>query len=182
VLRVNESSIARRYARAIFELAVEENRFEEVGAELAQVAAVLEAEPELIIAFKNPVNSREEKQHLAEVLNKALKLSPMVANAMRLLAERSRLADLPQLERSYREQADAKAGRVRAVVVSAVPISETNAKAIAQLVSGAAARSVVVERSVDPSILGGVVARVGSKVYDGSLRTQLGELGRQLKN
>ncbi len=179
---MNISSVSRRYARALFELAVEEGRFEEAGAELARVAAVLEADPALVVALRNPVTSREEKLHLAEVISGALKLSPMVANGLRLLAVRSRLADLPQLERFYREMADVKAGRLRARVVSAVPITEESARRIAQLVSGAAARSVVVERSVDASILGGIVAQVGSKVYDGSLKTQLRELGRLLKN
>lgn len=179
---MNTTSIARRYARALFELAVEEGRFEEVGAELARVAAALEADPDLMVALRNPVTTREEKLHLAEAIAAALRLSPVVSNGMRLLAERSRLADLPQLERVYRELADAKAGRLRARVISAVPLTEENARSIAQLLSGSAVRNVVVERSVDPSILGGVVAQVGSKVYDGSLRTQLGELGRQLKN
>jgi F-type H+-transporting ATPase subunit delta len=182
VLRVNTTSIARRYARALFELAVEEGRFEEVGAELARVASALESDPDLMVALRNPVTSREEKLHLAEAISAALKLSPLVANGLRLLAERSRLADLPLLERVYRELADAKAGRLRARVISAVPLSEESARSIARLLSGTGVRNVVVERSVDPSILGGVVAQVGSKVYDGSLRTQLGELGRQLKN
>ncbi len=179
---MNTTSIARRYARALFELAVEEGRFEEVGAELARVAAALEADPDLVVALRNPVTTREEKLHLAEAISAALKLSPVVANGLRLLAERSRLADLPTLERVYRDLADVKAGRLRARVVSAVPLTEDNARSIAQLLAGAPARNVVVERSIDPSILGGVVAQVGSKVYDGSLRTQLGELGRQLKN
>lgn len=179
---MNTTSIARRYARALFELAVEESRFEEVGAELARVAAALEADPDLMVALRNPVTSREEKLQLAEAISAALKLSPLVANGLRLLAERSRLADLPLLERAYRALADAKAGRLRARVISAVPLSEESARSIARLLSGTGVRNVVVERSVDPSILGGVVAQIGSKVYDGSLRTQLGELGRQLKN
>jgi F-type H+-transporting ATPase subunit delta len=179
---VNTSSISRRYARAIFELAVDEGRFEEVGAELARVVSVLEADPDLVVALRNPVTSREEKLHLAEVIGGVLKLSAVVANGLKLLAERSRLSDLLHLQRFYGEMADEKAGRLRARVVSAVPITEESARKIAQLVSGAAARSVVVERSVDASILGGVVVQVGSKVYDGSLKTQLRELGRQLKN
>jgi F-type H+-transporting ATPase subunit delta len=179
---VNTSSIGRRYARALFELAAEEGRYDEVGAELARVAASLKADPELVAVLRNPVTSKEDKLRQADALAKALQVSPMVANGLRLLAERSRLADLPDLEHVYRELADAKAGRLRAKVISAVPLSEESAKAIAKILAGPGAPQVVVERSVDPSILGGVVAQVGSKVYDGSLKTQLSELGRQLKN
>jgi F-type H+-transporting ATPase subunit delta len=178
---VNELSIARRYAIAIFELAAEENRLDEVGRELAAAKAALESDQELIATLRQPATTREVKLQLVEAMATTLKLSPTVANALRLLAERNRLVLVPQIAEVYAALADERAGRVKARVTSAVPLSEEAAREIAVLLTRATRRSVVIERSVDPSILGGVVAQVGGKTFDGSLRTHIEGLKRQLK-
>jgi F-type H+-transporting ATPase subunit delta len=177
---VNPSSIARRYAKALFELAVEENRFEETGRELKVLSAALEADPELMAALASPT-SREERLSAAEVLVATLKPGPSLANGLRLLAERRRLPDLCAIERVYRDLADERTGRVRARVVSAVPLAEDAVQRIGAALALATRRNVVVERAVDPSILGGAVAQVGSHVFDGSLKNQIQQLKQQLK-
>jgi F-type H+-transporting ATPase subunit delta len=178
---VNISSIARRYARAVFELAVEEGRFEEVGRELAVVRVALQTDADLMAALTNPSTTREEKLRVIDALAPALKLSGTVVNALRLLAERNKLVSLPQVEAVYRDMADQKAGRLRAKVISAVPLSEEAAASIAAGLSKATSRNVVIDRAVDPRVLGGVVAQVGSMVYDGSVKSQLEDLKKQLK-
>jgi len=178
---VNASGISRRYAKALFELAVEDGRFEEIGRELAMLEGAFSADPELTAALNSAATTHEERMAVAEALIAAIKPSPLVANTLRLLADRRRLGDLPALERTYRDLADAKAGRVRAKVTSAVPLSEEAAARIAAALKAATAANVIVERAVDPAILGGAVAQVGSQVFDGSLRNQFEQLRTQLK-
>jgi F-type H+-transporting ATPase subunit delta len=83
---------------------------------------------------------------------------------------------------AYRDLADEKLGRMRATVTSAIALDQTVARSIEAKLAEATKREVVVDRKIDPAIMGGVVAQVGSIVYDGSLRTQLEELRRRLKN
>ncbi|MBI5549622.1 MAG: F0F1 ATP synthase subunit delta [Deltaproteobacteria bacterium] len=178
---MNPSSIARRYAKALFELAAEDGLLEQTGQELAALRQALEADPQLEVALRSPSTTREERTGVAEALVKGLKPGPTLANMLRLLAERGRLADLPAIERVYRDLADERAGRVRARVVSAVPLSEEMAGQMVAALTGATGKNVVVERAVDPSILGGAVAQVGSQVFDGSIRNQIAQLKQQLK-
>lgn len=178
---MNPSSIARRYAKALFELAVEDGRFEETGRELAALSRAVEADEALSVALRSPSTTREDRMAVAEAMAAAIKATPTLANALRLLAERRRLADLPLLERVYRDLADEKAGRVRARVTSAVPLSEEAVQQLSAAIAKATARTLVVERVVDKAILGGAVAQVGSQVFDGSLRNQFEQLKQQLK-
>ncbi|MGC4117816.1 MAG: F0F1 ATP synthase subunit delta [Myxococcales bacterium] len=178
---MNASGISRRYAKALFELAVEDGKFEEMGRELASLRAAFESDPALVTALANPATTREDRMSVAEALIGALKPSPLLANTLRLLADRRRLADLPALERTYRDLADEKSGRVRAKVTTAVPLAEDVATHLSAALQKATAHTVVVERAVDPAILGGAVAQVGSQVFDGSIRNQIEQLKQQLK-
>ena len=178
---MNASGTSRRYAKALFELAVEDGRFEETGAELASLVKAFEADPGFAAVLDNPSTTREDRVAIAEALIATLKPSPMLGNTLRLLADRRRLGDLPSLERTYRQLADEKAGRVRAKVTSAVPLTEEAAARIGAALTAATQRAVVLERVVDPAILGGAVAQVGSQVFDGSIRNQIEQLKTQLK-
>ena len=178
---MNASGIARRYAKALFELSVEDGRFEETGRELQALKGALESDPDLVVALSSPLTTREDRLAVAEALIAALQPSPTLGNTLRLLADRRRLADLAAIARTYREFADDKAGRVRARVTSAAPLSEEAATRIGAALTQATQRTVVVERAVDPALLGGAVAQVGSQVFDGSIRNQLEQLKQQLK-
>lgn len=178
---MNELSIARRYAKAIFELALDESRFDELGVELSAAAETLKSDENLLALLRDPATGREAKLQVAEAMASALGLSSTAANALRLLAERNRLILAPQVAQAYAVLADEKAGRVKARLVSAVPLNEEAASRIAAQLTQATRLTVVVERAVDPSILGGVIAQVGGKTFDGSLRSQLEGLKKQLK-
>lgn len=178
---MNSSGIARRYAKALFDLAVEEGRFEEIGQELASVSAAFKADPNLIAALRSPSTTREERLAVASALADAVRARPILANTLKLLADRARLAELSDVERVYRELADDRSGRLRAKVVSAIPLSDEAAARLGMALSKATRRNVVVERSVDANILGGVIAQVGSEVFDGSIRNQISQLKQQLK-
>jgi F-type H+-transporting ATPase subunit delta len=174
-------SIARRYARALFSLAVDADRIEPWSSAFAGLRLTFRDNPELRDALTNPVYTAEQRRAIVTKLAQGLALDPEPTNLLLLLADRNRLALLDAVAEAFGELADQKLGRVRARVISAVPLEQAEATRLAERLAGAAKAEVIVEREVDPAILGGVVARVGSMVYDGSLRSQLEDLGRALK-
>jgi F-type H+-transporting ATPase subunit delta len=174
-------SVARRYAKALFGLAVESKRVEAWSVALDSLAEVLSASPELTELLASPVHTRDERRAVVEKLVGALKLDEEPANLLYLLGDRRRLDRLPAVLRAFRELADAQLGRLRARVSSAALLEPAAADAIAARLSQATRARVLLERTVDPSLLGGAVAQVGSLVYDGSVRTQLEELRKSLK-
>ncbi len=119
---------------------------------------------------------------MVAALATSLGLAETAANFLLLLADRDRLAYLPAIIQNFRDLADARLGRVRAKVTSAVPLSPDEAKRIAEKLAQGARAQVIVETAVDAALLGGVVAQVGSLVYDGSVRSQLEELRRAMKH
>jgi F-type H+-transporting ATPase subunit delta len=175
-------SIARRYAKALFSLAVEEGRVEPWARSLEALREAVEASPDLRDVLSNPVYSREQRRPIIEKLAAALSLDARPASLLFLLGDRNRLPYLPAVVDTFRDLADQHLGRVRAKVTSAVKLDDVAAQAIADKLSQATHLKVLLDRAVDPDILGGVVAEVGSLVYDGSVRAQLEDLRKQLKS
>ena len=173
-------SIARRYARALFGLAEEQGRIEPWLNGLGALEEAIAGSAELRDALSNPGYAREERRALAGELARALQLAEEPRNLMLLLADRGRLESLLGVVGHFRTLADQKLGRVRARVISATPLGEAAATEIAGKLGQAARAEVILDRAVDPAILGGVIAQVGSFTYDGSVRTQLEELRRSL--
>jgi F-type H+-transporting ATPase subunit delta len=174
-------SVARRYAKALFSLAVEMGRVEPWSETLQSLNEAVEGSPDLREVLSNPVYSREQRRAIVEKLAAALRLESEPANLLFLLGDRNRLGYLAAIVDNFRTLADGHLGRVRAKVTSAVPLDASAAQAIADRLSQATKATVLLDRDVDPALLGGVVAQVGSLVYDGSVRTQLEDLRRQLK-
>ncbi len=174
-------SIARRYAKALFSLAVDSGRVEPWAQSLEALRQAVEASPDLRDVLSNPVYSKDQRRAIVEKLAAGLKLEAEPANLLFLLGDRNRLGYLAAVVEVFRELADQHLGRVRARVTSAVKLDDVAAQAIAEKLSQASRAKVLLEREVDPSLLGGVVAQVGSLVFDGSVRAQLEDLRRQLK-
>jgi F-type H+-transporting ATPase subunit delta len=174
-------SIARRYAKALFELAVEHGKVDAWSAALASLKKAVESSAELRDVLENPIYTREQRRGIVTKLVTGLQLDPEPANLLYLLGDRSRLSRLGSIVDEFGALADAKLGRVRARVVSAVPLDAGAAQHIADRLAGATQAEVILDRSVDPELLGGVIAQVGRLTYDGSLRSQLEDLRRSLK-
>jgi F-type H+-transporting ATPase subunit delta len=174
-------SIARRYAKALFGLAVEMGRVEVWAKSLESLREAVEASPDLRDVLSNPVYSKEQRRAIVEKLATALSLEQEPAHLLFLLGDRNRLGYLDGVVETFRALADAHLGRLRAKVTSAVKLEEAAVQAIADELSRKHGAKVLVERDVDPALLGGVVAQVGSLIYDGSVRTQLEDLRKQLK-
>lgn len=175
-------SIARRYARALLDVASESSRTDAVAEQLSNLARVLQQHAEVADVFFNPAYSREQRAALVEALLKALgPVEPALANTLRLLVERNRLASLPDMARLYRDMADEKAGRLRGHVTSSTPLSQDTLQQLQRTLQQLTGRNVLLETRVDAAVLGGVSAQVGSLLYDGTLRSQLEQLRRELK-
>jgi F-type H+-transporting ATPase subunit delta len=174
-------SIARRYARALLEVAVEAKSLEQTTEQLTSFAQVLQKNQDLADILLNPAFTRPQRSAVVEALFKAAGgLTPEVANLMRLLVDRGRLGYLPDIARVFLDMADQRVGLVRGKITSAVRLPPESVQKLQQALERITQRKVTLEEKVDPKVLGGVAAQVGSVVYDGTLRSQLDELKRTL--
>jgi F-type H+-transporting ATPase subunit delta len=175
-------SVARRYARALFGIGVDAGNYEALGREIDELAGLLTASAELRNALENPVFKPDEKRAVLEQILPRVTPTAEVRRFILLLLDRRRLVLLPAIARAYRDLADAHAGRVRAVVTSAEPLSPATLDGVRRALAQRTGKQVIVETDVDPGLIGGIVARVGDLVLDGSVRTQLADLRSKLLN
>jgi len=175
-------SVARRYARALFQIGVDTGTFEALGQELSDLAQLFQESTELRQTLVNPVFKPSEKRAILEKILPRVTPSPVMQRFALLLLDRGRIALLASLARAYRELADAHAGRVRAVVTSAAPLSPADLERVRRSLERRTKKMVMLEAQVDPSLIGGLVAQVGDLVLDGSVRTQLSTLRDKLLN
>jgi F-type H+-transporting ATPase subunit delta len=174
-------SIARRYAKALFELAVEQGKVDAWSRTLLELKQSIDSSTELRDVLENPIYTRDQRRAIVGRLVTALGLEAEPANLLYLLGDRGRLAQLGAVVDGFGALADAKLGRLRARVTSAVPLDGAVARSISEKLARAAKAEVILDRVVDPELLGGVVAQVGNLTYDGSLRSQLEDLRKALK-
>jgi F-type H+-transporting ATPase subunit delta len=175
-------SVSRRYARALFQIGVDSGTFEALGQELSDLAEVFAGSVELRQTLENPSFKPSEKRAILEKLLPRVAPSRTVQSFALLLLERGRIAALPSIARAYRELVDGHTGRVRATVVSAQPLAAGDLDRVRQALEKRTKKKVLLESQVDPSLIGGLVARVGDLVLDGSVRTQLATLRQKLLN
>lgn len=173
-------SVAKRYAKALVEVAAEEGQLEAIGEELRAFAALFRYQPEVARFFDNPGILLRKKEETLQALCQRMQLSPLLSRFLHLLLARHRLPALPAMARIYQALMDERLGRVRAAVTTAVPLSAELEEGLRRQMEGRLGKTVLLEAEVDPAILGGVVAQVDSTVYDGSLRTQLKHLHQVL--
>ncbi len=175
-------SVARRYARALFGIGVDAGNFEALGREIGDLAGLWSASPELRQTIENPVFKPSEKRAVLEHLLPRVTPTPEVQRLVLLLLERRRIVLLPAIARAYRDLADAHTGRVRARVTSAEPLGPAALDRVRLSLEERTGKKVILETAVDADLIGGVVARVGDLVLDGSVRTQLDDLRSKLLN
>jgi F-type H+-transporting ATPase subunit delta len=171
-------SLARRYARALFDVGADKGTFERLGDEIDALAKSYEASRDLVEALTNPIFPRSQRQAVLEAVLEKAAVSPTVRHFVLLLLEAERIPYLPAIARELRTLVDQKAGRVHAEVTSATELEPGHVQKIQSALERLSGKSVVLETHQDPELLGGVVAKMGDIVYDGSVRTQL-ELMRE---
>lgn len=174
------ASVARRYAKALFQVGLEDGRWEAYGEELGRLDQALATSPELTDLFQNPAYGRDARASGAKLAVEKLGLSAAVSNLLFLLVDRQRASDIGSIAKAYASLVDAKVGRVRAVVTSATALAPELTSRLGATLAELTGKKILLDTKVDPALLGGVVAQVGSTVLDGSLRTQLESLRTQL--
>jgi F-type H+-transporting ATPase subunit delta len=173
--------VARRYARALLDAASSTNSAELVLEQLEALTGFFDANKDLAAAMASPALSKAQRQALTDAVVKAVPgLHPTVVNVLKLLTDRNRFDVVSFITRQYRDLVDVRLNRVRGQLTSATKLGEAQVAEIRASLEKLTGRTVLLEAKVDPSLLGGVVAQVGSKQYDGSLRSQLRDLGLAL--
>jgi F-type H+-transporting ATPase subunit delta len=173
-------SIARRYARALLDVANEGGRRGVLALRDELRAFVPQLDhPQLRTTLAHPALGAEPKRRLMLALAEAAKVTPLVKRLVELLSARDRLALLPDVAEAYADLANAAHGVVAAEVASAVPLGAERRKALESALKGKA-KSVELRTRVEPALVGGLVVRAFGRTYDGSVREQLAALRRRL--
>jgi F-type H+-transporting ATPase subunit delta len=173
--------VAKRYARALLDLGKEDGNLEKYGEELTQVVGLFDQSNELETVLANPAIVFDNRQKVLDSLLEKLGLSPISKNFFRLLMDRGRVDAVRAIATIYQGLLDEAKGITRAEVVSAASLDEAAVGRLAQALKDMAGREVELQVKEDPSLIGGVVARIGDLVLDGSVRSQLENLKDSLK-
>ncbi len=174
------SAAARRYARALFMLARDERRVHEVGQELDSLAALIDENRELRAALLTPLHPVKERKAVLAAIATQGELSPSVKNFYSYLIDQRRLVDYPGIHEEYQRLADEDAGLLTAEVISASPLDDRRKDRLRRALSERTGLEVQLDISVDETLIGGAIAKVGGMVFDGSLRAQLAQLRASL--
>lgn len=175
------SGIAERYATAIFEIAKESNSLAKLETNITDLAAALDGSDELRDVIASPVLSRAEQGKVMAALAKKMKLQPEMANGLAVMAQKRRLFVLPQLLRQLSDMIADDKGEVTADVASAKALTKTQSDKLAKTLKARVGKDVKINATVDESLIGGLVVKVGSKMIDTSIRSRLNSLQNAMK-
>jgi len=175
------SGVAERYASSLFELALETGSIDSVSADLDRFQALLDESEDLRRLVASPVFSAEDQQKAASAVAEKAGISGTVLNFIKVVAGNRRLFALPGMIRAFREIAADHRGEVTAEVTSAHALTATQEKELKSALKGVTGKDVTIAVTIDPSILGGLIVKVGSRQIDTSLRTKLSTLKLALK-
>jgi F-type H+-transporting ATPase subunit delta len=175
-------SLARRYARAILEIGTANKNLDKLGGDLRSLAKAMHDSAELVTALINPAIRRADRRRVLDELLKRIGAAPHTRNLVYLLLDGERLSSLEAISREVDAMIEARSGRISAEVTSARPLDASQLSQIINALEKLSGKKVAVTRREDPELLGGVVARLGDTIYDGSLRTQLRTLRDELSS
>ncbi len=176
-----KGSLAKRYARALMEIGREKGIYERLGKEVSELVAAAEHDQWTQAAFRPAVLSKDMRAKLIEELSAGLGFHDITRRFLALLNQKGRLHRLPEIALAYQELADELEGRVRAEVTAAAELSEEGRDKVQKALSAITGKQVIMEITVDESLIGGVVARVAGNLLDGSVKTQLMAVEESLK-
>lgn len=177
---MSSTTIGRRYATALVELAEQHRATEKIGHDLTDLATSWEASKELQDVFDNPSVNAAQRRAIVEALSRRMALTPVLTNTLLMLADRRRMRFLPEIKDAYLALAEEKSGQIRAEVVTATAMPESYFIELQKALCDVTGKKVVLDKKQDPSLIAGVITRVGDKIFDGSVRRQLQELKDEL--
>ena len=175
------SGVAERYAGSLFELAAQANAVAEVEKNLGRFEELLEGSADLDRLMKSPVFSAEDQLRAISAIADKAKIGGLVGNFLRVVAKNRRLFAIPGMIRAFRRIAAEQRGEVAAEVTSAHALTPAQQTELKATLKGVAGKDVSIAVTVDPSLLGGLVVKMGSRQIDTSLKTKLNSLKLALK-
>ena len=175
------SGIASRYATAVFSLAKEDKKLKPLEADVDALDGALIGSADLRTLVSSPVYSRAEMGQAISAVAKKMKLQPIMVNTLALMASKRRLFVLPSLLAVLRTRIAEEKGEVTAEVASAKALTKTQAASLAKTLKAQLGLNVKIKATVDESLIGGLVVKVGSKMIDTSIRSKLNALQNKMK-
>lgn len=170
------SNIAKRYARAFFEIAAEEKQFEKFFHELRSFSGIVEGNESLREFLANPVFDQHDKRGVVDAVLNKVGMSGITANFLRLLADKRRMGILNDIVVCYRELMDTALKKQHVQVRTAFPLSDDLSDSLRKGMEGLTGKQIELTIEQDPTLLAGIVVRVGDILYDGSIKTQLNKI------
>lgn len=177
---MSSHTVARRYAAALADVAVAQGEQREIQDELVGWELMIQSNSQLREVFENPTISYTQKQSVLKELISRTKVRPSTANFLQTLLKNQRITALGEINKLFARVLDERAGVVAALVTTARPISEAIKKALSDRLSSITGKQVRLSFATDEQLIGGMVARVGSTVYDGSILNQLRRMEQAL--
>lgn len=177
---MSSQTVARRYASALADVVIEKNEVAEVREELTAWEKMILGHPALLEAISNPTVGYEQKSRVLNELIARTKVRRTTANFLRVLLKNQRLAELPHVNEKLAQILDERSGAVSAQITSARPLPEVVKAALEETLGRVTKKRVRLSFQTDELLLGGIVTRIGSTIYDGSVRNQLTRLGEEL--
>ncbi|HEX5257667.1 MAG TPA: F0F1 ATP synthase subunit delta [Sphingomicrobium sp.] len=175
------ASLAGRYASALFDLARDDRQIESVGKSLDALNQALADSKDFNELVTSPLVSREEASKAFDAIAPQLKLDPITANFLGVLARNGRKNQLQPVIRAFGRLASEHRGETTAEVVTARPLNDDQLTALRTQLRARPGRDVAIDATVDPNILGGIVVKLGSQQIDASIRTKLNRLASAMK-
>ena len=167
------STVAGRYATALFELAKDSDALDTIHGDLSALSEAISASPDLKSLIRSPLYGRETQGRAIAAVADAMELSPTVRNLLGLMASKRRLFTLPDVIALFRELLAEHRGQVTADVTAARQLSDAQIDALKETLGRATGREVKLNIMIDPAIIGGLIVKVGSRMIDTSIRSRL---------
>lgn len=175
------SGIAERYATAIFEISKERKTLDKLEANIADLAAVLDESADLRALINSPVVPRADQKAAMMAVADKMGLIPVMRNGLGVMADKRRLFVLPQLLVKLREMIAEHKGEISADVISAKALTKAQSEKLAETLKKGVGKTVNINATVDESLIGGLIVKVGSKMIDTSIRSRLNSLQNAMK-
>jgi F-type H+-transporting ATPase subunit delta len=173
-------TIARRYAAALADVVLDRGEANEIQQELQQWSELILTNANLQEAFRNPTIPLEKKRAVLKQLTERTKPQQTTTNFPKVLLHNQRLAELPEINRKFAEILDERAGMLAATVTTARPVPEEMQARLSEKLVSVTKKKVRLNFEQDPELIGGLVTRIGSTIYDGSVRSQLQQIKERM--
>ncbi|MEE9614176.1 MAG: ATP synthase F1 subunit delta [Thermodesulfobacteriota bacterium] len=170
---MSKTAVARRYARALIEVGTEGKADEKFGDELKELVAVFSESPVLYRVLLNPMYKLEERVDMAGEVADRIKVSGEVKRFLAILVEGRKVKLIEEISKAYARMEDELTGRLRVTVESPFEMDKAARSAVAERLKAETKKEVILTCEKNPTLIGGLVVRVGNTIMDGSLRTQL---------